>query len=617
MSVPQLPPTNRASRWRSVPALTLGAVRLVLRAGGRPFILTSALQVVAALAIGLQLLVGRDLLQALVAVTQHQRDSSSLLPGFLALVAATAALGAVNALLAQQQYLLTELVSRHTLDRIVDASARVPYASFETPEFYDQLERARNAGMYRPVEMVQSVLTLTMSLATSLGICVVLLRVYPLLVPLVALAALPLLASTLYAGRQIYYFQYALTPQARERTYLMGLLTERDSAKELRVFGSTGALQTRYRELTDERIARLREFLRKRLAVALSGTFASAVGSALALGSLAWLLTTHRISVASAVTAGVAMQLLGTRLSGMTSSVAKLIESGMFLDDYDAFLRLGEEQARVDQGGRASAGTRFRGLRLSDVSFSYPSTSVPVLRDIDLEIAPGEVVALVGENGSGKTTLVKLICQLYRPDTGRMLWNETDTALLDPADVRASMTVLFQDYIRYHLTARDNIALGRVESASDDVAIAGAAVQAGASDMIERLTDGYETRLGRQFTGGQELSIGQWQRLALARAIFRGGDFLVLDEPTASLDPRAEHDLFEQIRNLARGKSVLLVSHRFSSVRSADRILVMERGRIVESGSHDDLLSLGGRYADLYRLQAAAYLGEHGMPTVA
>jgi ATP-binding cassette subfamily B protein len=548
-----------------------------------------------------------------IAVSDGQGDSSTLLPAFLALVGVTATLGAINAVLQQQQRLLSELVSRHTLDEIIDVSTKVPYASFETPVFHDQLARARTSGVYRPIEMVQAVTTLTMSVLTSLGICAVLLHVYPPLVPLVALATLPLLASTLYTSRQVYYFEYALTPHSRERMYLTDLLTERDTAKELRVFGSTRFLQKRYRVLSDERIERLRVFLRKRLVVALSGNFATAVGSALALGSLGLLLTSNRISVASAVTAGIAMQMLASRLSSITGGIGKLIEAGLFLDDYRDFLRLGEEETRSSAAleRRAPSTNRFEGLRLESVSFTYPSTGVEVLEDIDLEIAPGEVVALVGENGSGKTTLVKLICQLYGPSAGRMVWNGSDVAELDPVAVRSRMTVLFQDYIQYHLTARDNIVLGRVDGEPDDAAVIAAARQSGAEGLIERLPEGYDTRLGRQFAGGHELSIGQWQRLALARAIFRGGDFLVLDEPTASLDPRAEHDLFEQMRNLAQGKSVLLVSHRFSSVRSADRIYVMHAGRITESGSHDELMARGGHYAELFRLQAAAYLGDH------
>ena len=223
-------------------------------------------------------------------------------------------------------------------------------------------------------------------------------------------------------------------------------------------------------------------------------------------------------------------------------------------------------------------------------------------------MAPGEIVALVGENGSGKTTLVKLICQLYRQDAGRILWNGADATSYSPDVIRDEITVLFQDYVQYHLSVRDNILLGRPERAGDAEAVRAAAAAAGADHFLSALPDGYDTRLGREFYGGHELSIGQWQRLALARAFFRDGSFLILDEPTASLDPRAEADLFAQVRELVRGRSVLLVSHRFSSVRSADRIYVLEAGRIVESGDHDALVANDGLYAELFTLQAEAYL---------
>jgi ATP-binding cassette subfamily B protein len=224
------------------------------------------------------------------------------------------------------------------------------------------------------------------------------------------------------------------------------------------------------------------------------------------------------------------------------------------------------------------------------------------------------VVALVGENGSGKTTLVKLILQLYRPDEGRILWDGVDARELDSEEIRSRLTVIFQDFIQYHLTVRDNILLGRSDIRADPVFIKEAAERAGAHAFISRLKEGYETRLGREFYGGHELSVGQWQRLALARAFFRAGGFIVLDEPTASLDPKAEHALFSQIRSLTKGRSVLLVSHRFSSVRMADRIYVLQDGRIAESGTHNELMTMGGHYAELFSLQASAYLGETPVP---
>jgi ATP-binding cassette subfamily B protein len=402
-----------------------------------------------------------------------------------------------------------------------------------------------------------------------------------------------------------------MTAESRERAYMLGLLTDRSAAKEVRLFELGGHLRDRYVALTDERVRQLRIFLRKRLRVTILGGVSGSLGMAAALVALIVLLGQHVIGVATALTAGLAMQQLSGRLSSITGGVARLIESGMFIDDYQSFLELAptvEEAAakRLAHRDRPRAG-RLEHLRVEGVSFEYPGAPRLAVDDVSLEIERGETVALVGANGSGKTTLVKLLCGLYVPRNGRVLWNGADIDALDPDSVTSEITVLFQDYIGYHLPVHDNIAFGRVSRHHDTEAAIDAARRAGAHEFVTQLPDDYATRLGLQFEGGAELSIGQWQRLALARAFFRSGSFLILDEPTAALDPRAERDLFQQIRALTEGLSTLLISHRFSSVRSADRIYVMSSGRIVESGRHEDLMARGRLYAELFEMQAAGY----------
>ena len=242
------------------------------------------------------------------------------------------------------------------------------------------------------------------------------------------------------------------------------------------------------------------------------------------------------------------------------------------------------------------------------ITFTYPGATRPAINDVSLEINRGEVIALVGENGSGKTTLAKILCHLYTPDVGRILWEGADTADISPQELRDSIAAIFQDFARYQLPARDNVGMGRSANIDDLDAIRASARLAGADRFLSRLPDGYETPLSKAFSGGRDLSVGQWQRVALARAFFRDASFVVLDEPTASLDPRAEHELFKSIRSLYQGKSVLLISHRFSSVRSADRIYVLDKGAVVEHGTHAELMANDALYAELFNLQAAAYI---------
>jgi ATP-binding cassette, subfamily B, bacterial len=609
-----------SSGWRAVPRLTRDALRVAWQASRRELLLALGMQAFAGAAMTLQLLAARHVLFELLSLNENTHSTVGLVPSFAILIGAMVVMGAATALAEQRQRLLAELVAQHALRQIIGISTRVELAAFENPDFHDQLERARGSAITRSVQMVMAVSGVTTNVLASAGVGFALLLMEPLLVPLLMVAAVPLLLATIRNSRHAYTFEWAMTPENRERTYLMELLTRREAATEIRVFGATAFLRSRYDRLSAERLRRMREFLRKRLATTLAGSVATSIGLGLALVALAALISSGRIEVATALTAGAAMQRLSTSLFAAMSAIGQLVESGMFVDDYNSFLRLLPEDEEEDEGMVASTGERqprksrmrFSGVRVEDVSFHYPAVERPALRDVSIKVDPGEVVALVGENGSGKTTLVKLICQLYEPDAGRIAWAGANGATGDPVEIRDDMTVIFQDFLHYYLTAADNIALGRVGREPTPEAVRDAARRAGAHEFLKGLPDGYETRLGRQFQDGHDLSIGQWQRLSLARAFFRGGGFLVLDEPTAALDPKAEYALFQEMRKLWSGRAVLLVSHRFSSVRSADRIYVLHEGEVIEEGPHASLMAAQGHYAELFSLQAAAYLDQPG-----
>jgi ATP-binding cassette subfamily B protein len=393
----------------------------------------------------------------------------------------------------------------------------------------------------------------------------------------------------------------------RQRDYLRSVLTGKDEAKEVRAFGSGVELRARYERLYDEYLKQLRRFRRKQMVVSLLqsvATFAIVGSWAVFIGSL---FISGRTSGANLGAAAMAMPMLLGRVFGFVRMIGDLYTSSLFIQDYRSFLALKPSLKIGDASAANHPAGAFRELSLEDVHFTYPGSSKEALRGIDMTIRLGEVIALVGENGSGKTTLAKLLGRLFHPGSGRILWDGVDVKSLNPVGIQEQISIIFQDFVRYQLSAADNIGLGRSAALSDRTAILEAASQAGADEFLSSLEKGYETILSKAF-GGIDLSIGQWQRVALARAFFRNAPFIILDEPTAALDARAEHALFEKIRELRQGRTVLLISHRFSTVRSADRIYVLKSGAIVESGTHAELMALQGLYAELYNLQASTTL---------
>ncbi len=591
---------------RRLPGLILGGIRIAWRASPREFALNAALQGVIAVGVAVQVLVTQQLLQRLLALDDGT-GFGEVMPWVAVLSLATAAVSFATLVRTERQFLMGELVGRHTMDQVLEVSTTVDLVAYDSPEFHNRLLRAQLNAAARPIQMANGVLGISSALVSIVGISVALLFIHPLFVAALLVAYLPLWLVTAKVSRVSYAFSVEQAERDRQRDYLSNVLARREEAAEVRAYGLERFLRRRHDGLYDERLTALRRVVERRTRLGLMATLVTSILNAAALTLLVWFVTSGRLDVAAAGAAAGAMLLFAQRLSALASSAGSLYESALFIEDFTSFV----DAVPVIAGRRPTgpAPEAFDEIRLDHVSFTYPTRRLPALHDVSLTLRRGEVVALVGENGSGKTTLAKLLAGLYQPSSGTICWDGVDLASVDPSAVRDHVAVIFQDFVRYQFSARDNIALGRHTRFDDDEAAVAAARRASADGFLEALPRGYATRLGAQYWGGSDLSLGQWQRVALARAFFRDAPLLILDEPTASLDARTETELFDRMSDLASGRTVLLISHRFSTVRSADRIFVLDRGRIVESGAHEELMQQRGLYAELFSLQANAYLG--------
>lgn len=584
------------------------SVRLVWTSGRGLFLALLALQVAAALALAGQVLAVQALLEAILQLEDGGAVGSTLWLAMVALAALTGFTSIATAVQTHLQRLLGERVARAMWDKVLEVATGVPLRHFESSDFFNRLQRVQSNALSRPYQVTQGLIAMVGALGASLGVGAALVSISPLLLPLLLVGGLPVLLTSRRESRLEFDFSVSQTPQLRMRQYLTLLQTGRDEAKEVRAFGLAGWLRERFDRVYSQYLSDLTAHVRRRSLLSVLGNVGTSVVLMLTLAVLVWMIVDGQVTVAGAGAAIVAIRMLASQVQALFAGVQRIFESGLFLDDLADFLRHRAHAAQDDDRPEAPAG--FAELQADGVTFRYPGQEQPAVRGVDVTLRRGEVVAIVGENGSGKTTLSKLVAGLYEPDEGAIRWDGTDVREWSTSSMRSRIAVIFQDFVRYALTALDNVAMGRVAAPPDVERAREAARAAGAESAIDALPTGFQTPLSRIFAGGRDLSGGQWQRVAIARGFYRDAPLVILDEPSAALDPRAEHDLFASLRETLRGHTVLFISHRFSTVRSADRIFVMDEGEVVEHGSHDELMAQRGLYAELFSLQAAAYLAE-------
>lgn len=585
--------------WRTIRL----AVSLVDEAGRGRLVVIVASTFVTSGAIAGELFVGRHLLNMLA---DSERTTAGELSPYLLLLGVLLLLAAIaQALSTELRIPLAEEVHRRTMEEILDVATEVDLEAYEGTDFVDRLQRARMGASGQSAAIVFGLVTIVSTLVVAAGVVAVLFTVAPVLVPVAVLGYLPIAVVNVRKNRARYALERDLTEIGRERAYLEYLLTDRMDAKEIRSFEMAPTIRRWHASLWDLRLTRLRDLVRTRLMLSVG---ASTVTTAVLVGtvSIALILAGRgTITIGDAAVAVVGLQQLNNRLQSAGAAVSGVHEGVTFLRDFERFRATLPEIRAARPDGVPPARPEL--LTVDRVAYRYPGSDRDAVRSVSFELRRGQILAVVGANGSGKSTLAKMLCGLLPPTRGVVAWDGVNLATCDPSRVRVAVAPVFQDFSRFMLPIRRVIGLGDVDRIDDDAAIRAAADRAGVGELIDALPGGLDARLGKTFTGGTDVSTGQWQRLAIARAYLRDASVIVLDEPSASLDPRAEAALFELLHDLYRDRIVVFVSHRFATVRSADAVLVLDQGDVVEIGSHDELMERGGLYRDLFNLQASRY----------
>ena len=501
--------------------------------------------------------------------------------------------------------LLADRYTHHVSVEVMSKAASLDVTAYEDPVFYDRLERARVQATDR-LAMIQQMGRLIQQTVTAVAFSAVLIRYSPLLLLLLIAGIIPAFLGESHFAFLTYAKNFHQTPWRRQMDYLRQVGGSKEAAKELKLFNLSNYLTDRFTGLSQKICEENIALNRRRL---FWGGLLAILGQLGYYGAYAYSIfrtIQGRYSVGDLTLITTAIMQSMANIQQAFSTASGVADQALFLTDLIAFF---EMKPRVESkaGGIPAPHPVTRGFEFRNVSFVYPGTNRRILSDFNFTLCPGERVALIGENGQGKTTLVKLITRLYDPTEGQILLDGIDLREYDLTALHSEIGVIFQDFMRYEMTARENIVVGRIEVEHSQEEIEYAADKSMAAGVVATLPGGYDQMLGRRFDGGVDLSGGEWQKLALARAYLRDAQLLILDEPTASLDARSEFEVFQRFAELTFGKMALVISHRFSTVRMADRIVVLEAGRIVEEGSHAELIALGGRYASMFEMQAASY----------
>ncbi len=571
----------------------------------------AALTLVGALIPTTQAIVGKLIVDAVVdSINQQGLDAEAglrvVLPYLLIEFVLIMASAGISQLRSLAEHVLHARYNLIINTRIIRKALSLDLSHFENADFYDKLQNARREADWRALQIVNGGFYLVQSIITLTSFAIILLRFNPWIALILFGATIPsFLAQSHYSQLSFRILSWR-APEARQLNYLEYVLTDYDSVKEVKLFKLGEPLLQRYNTLfwkflrEDQGIAQRRSLTAFAWGLLSTASYylsyawivLQAVGRMITLGDMTLYLALFRQSQ--------------NTFEGLFDSISQLYENALFMSNLFAFLSL--EPQMVQSTKPKAVPTKIQqGIQFRNVSFKYPGIDAYALRNVNLCIHPGEKLALVGANGAGKTTLVKLLTRLYDPTEGQILLDGVDLREYDLNELRQRIGVIFQDFVKYHLPARENIGFGQIEALADEPRILSASERGGAHSIITSLPQGYDTQLGRWFREGRELSGGQWQKIALARAFMRDSEVLVLDEPTASLDAENEYAIFQKFRELTEGKMAVLISHRFSTVRMADRIAVIDDGTIKELGTHQELVALGGTYARLFTIQAEGY----------